>query len=263
MADCKVRLGCQTISWGEGQNRRFPEVLAEIARAGFEGVEIGWRRLADTPPARLRAMLADHGLVLAASHVGGNLADTAQARGEWEMLDGVLDYLGEMGTPRLMFSGLSSVTDRTGLDAELAVLQRAAEHCRARGVGLLYHNHDWEFRNDAMILNALLAARAMEFCPDIGWVTKAGANVTDVLCRMAGRVGAMHFKDFADATPGINTVVLGTGIAALGEAASWVEANVRGEFWVIAEQDRTDRPTREMAAANLAYMKSVLGISAR
>ncbi|MBU0616863.1 MAG: sugar phosphate isomerase/epimerase, partial [Planctomycetes bacterium] len=200
MSDSKIRLGCQTISWGEGQSRRFPEVFAEIARAGFDGVEIGWRRMADTPPARLRAMLAEHGLVLAASHVGGNLADTAQARGEWEMLDRVLDYLGEMETTWLMFSGLSGVTERSRLDAELAVLQRAADRCRARGVRLLYHNHDWEFRNGAMILNALLATGTLEFCTDIGWITKAGANVTDVLNQMAARVGAMHFKDFADTT---------------------------------------------------------------
>jgi sugar phosphate isomerase/epimerase len=251
-------LGCQTISWGEDQSGRFPEVFAEIAGAGFAGVEIGWRRLANTPPARLRAMLSEHGLVLAASHVGGNLADTAQARGEWEMLDRVLDYLNETGTPRLMFSGLSGVTERGRLDAELAVLQRAAERCRARGVQLLYHNHDWEFRNDAMILTALLAAGTIEFCPDVGWITKAGANVAEVLARMSGRVGAMHFKDFADMTPGINTVVLGTGVAALSEAAAWVRANVRGEFWVIAEQDRTDRSTADMAAANLACMKSLL-----
>ena len=88
-----VRLACQTITWGEEQRHHFPSVLSEVAAAGYEGVEIGFRHIRQTPPALLQDLLGENGLVLAASHLGGNLEDPAHADAERSFLEEALDYL--------------------------------------------------------------------------------------------------------------------------------------------------------------------------
>jgi sugar phosphate isomerase/epimerase len=253
-----LRIGCQTITWGENQLQRFPEVFRASAQAGYAGLEIGFRHIQELPPRQLAGMLEEHGLELVASHVGGNLQDTGQAAGERQILDVVLDYLNAVGTGLLMYSGLKFENDDQ-FRTDLEQLRAAAERCRECGVQLLYHNHDWEFADGGRIMNALLEHGGPElgFCPDIGWVMKGGANVGRLLAHMGARVGAIHFKDFATAAPGLDTVMLGDGIAPLAEAAAWA-AQHRPGLWLIAEQDTAETSAQEAIQRNADYMKRVM-----
>ncbi|HET6456444.1 MAG TPA: sugar phosphate isomerase/epimerase family protein [Armatimonadota bacterium] len=254
MADFPI--ACQTITWGPSQKEHFTEVFAEVAAAGFTGVEIGFRHIRETAPADLKKMLDHHGLVLAASHVGGNLFDAAQAESERGLLDEVLEYLSAMGTKILMYSGLRYESD-TQLAEGIAGLNRAAAECREQGVSLLYHNHAFEFADDGKVIRALIKDGELGFCPDVGWVMKGGWGIGDFLDSICGRVGVMHFKDFATSGPGCDTVPLGKGVAPLKEAAEWIKKNTSG-LWVIAEQDNTDILPAEAAAVNGAFLKEVL-----
>jgi len=255
MSDFKI--ACQTITWGGGQKDMFPQVFAEVAKAGFDAVEIGFRHIKDTEPAKLTEMLQAEGLVLAASHVGGNLFDAAQADQERGILDEVIDYLTATCTGLLMYSGLRYESDEQ-LAQGVDMLNRAAEKCKSAGIKLLYHNHNWEFENGGKVMHALLkdGCDALGFCPDIGWVMKGGADVVPVLDKMKPRLGAVHFKDFATNNPGCDTVILGKGVAPLAEAADWLKKNVSG-MYVIAEQDNADVPAAKAAAGNAAYLKSL------
>ena len=249
-------IACQTITWGPEHKMHFPEVFAEVAAAGFTGVEIGFRHIREIPPADLKKMLDRHGLVLAASHVGGNLFDPPQANAERAILDEALDYLQAMGTKLLMYSGLR-YRDDAQLASDIATLDRGAEKCRERGVSLLYHNHNWEFVDDGKVIRALIKDGKLGFCPDVGWVMKGGWEIADFLDSICGRVGAIHFKDFATKGPGCDTVPLGQGVAPLKEAADWIRRNTNG-LWVIAEQDNSDIAPAEAAAINAAFLKEVL-----
>lgn len=253
-------IACQTITWGENQCERFPEVFAEIAAGGFDGVEIGFRHIRAIPPADLREMLGQSNLALAASHVGGNLENTDQASGERKILDEVLAYLEAMGTQNLMYSGLR-FADEAQFASDLEMLNRSAAECARRGVRLLYHNHDWEFADGGRVINALLesASDQIGFCPDVGWVMKGGGNAVEFLQAAKCRIGAVHFKDFATRGQGCDTVLLGDGVAPLAEAAEWVKANVEG-LWMIAEQDIADVPTAQVAESNGAFLKQALGV---
>lgn len=253
----KFPIACQTITFGEKQKEMFPEVFAQVSKAGFQAVEIGFRHIKETPPAKLKEMLAAEGLVLAASHVGGNLFDDHQASHERGILDEVIDYLSATGTKLLMYSGLRYQSD-VQLAEGIDMLNRAAEKCAASGIRLLYHNHDFEFANDGKVIKALLSdgCDALGFCPDMGWVMKGGDVAVEFLDKVKARLGAIHFKDFATNNPGCDTVILGTGVAPLAESAGWLKANTDG-MWVIAEQDNADVPAGEAAAANAAYLKSL------
>jgi sugar phosphate isomerase/epimerase len=253
-----VRIACQTITWGETQRENFPAVFGASAEAGYTGLEIGFRHIQPIPPATLADMLAKNDLTLVATHVGGNLQDRSQASGEQQMLEAVLDYLNAAGCSLLMYSGLRFESlDQFQRDLE-SVLE-AADRCRERGVQFLYHNHDWEFANDGRIINTLLdeCGPDVGFCPDIGWIAKGGADVLNTLNRMGGRVGAVHFKDFAGPGAEIDTVMLGDGLAPLRDAAAWA-ARHRPDVWLIAEQDQAAVPPRQAIEQNARFLRGLV-----
>lgn len=248
-------IACQTITWGDEQAAHFPQVFAEVKAAGFTGVEIGFRHVRQVPPDQLKAYLDDAGLAMAALHIGGNLFDPAQAAEEQRILDLALEYMLALETNKLIYSGMRVQTHEQ-FAKELDVLNEAAESLREQDSRLLYHNHNWEFVNDAWIIRPLIndSSKALGFCPDIGWVMKGGWDIAEFLDTVKGRIGALHFKDFA--TPGsvCDTVVLGEGVAPLAEAAEWAKQNLPG-MWMIAEQDNADIPAAEAGQKNAAFLR--------
>jgi len=253
----KVLIACQTITFGGSQKENFPKVFEAVAKAGYTGVEIGFRHIAHLDPTALKKQLAEAGLQLVASHLGGNLEDPDQADGERQMLDVVIDFLNKADCSLLMYSGLRW-KDPCQFTTEVTMLSLSAERCKRHGVHLLYHNHNWEFQEEGKVIKGLLksACADLGLCPDLGWVHKGGGDVLAFLKENAARLGAIHFKDFATMGPQADTVVLGTGIAPLREAATWLKAN-KPELWMIAEQDRCEGEPADAVAANAAFLKEV------
>jgi len=253
------RIACQTITWGETQIDRLDEILPAMREMGYEGVEMGYRRVSAIPPAEFRAKLAEHGLALTGLHAGGNLEDPAQAGAEQREIEAILDYLQAVGCDRLVYSGLR-FEDKAQFEADLARLCRAASACGKRGMRLLYHNHDWELPNDWRVLRALDAAAgpALGMCPDVGWLHKGGADVLAVLDAFAERIDQVHFKDFATLQPGVDTVELGRGVVPLADVAAWLKQNKPAGLWVIAEQDRAEGNIKQALATNAEFLQGVM-----
>ncbi|MBN1556821.1 MAG: sugar phosphate isomerase/epimerase [Lentisphaerae bacterium] len=256
-----MKLACQTITWGNTITENLPEILRAVAAAGYSGVEIGFRHLAPRAAAEVRDLAAAEGLTLAATHLGGNLEDTAQAEHEQGMIGAVLDYAAVTGTRLVMYSGLR-YQDDDQLARDIAMINRAARLCAERGVALLYHNHNWEFENGHRVMNALLdnAVPELGLCPDVGWVARGGVDVLPWLKRVADRIGAVHFKDFGSLDEGVHTVELGEGLVPLADVADWLKSRDT-DLWVIAEQDTSALPPAEAARRNAAFLKHVFGQS--
>jgi len=252
------KFACQTISWGDQQHEHFPEVFAEISAAGFTGVEIGYRRIEAIDPFLLQQMLNDSGLTLIASHIGGNLLDRKQANSEWDSLEHVVERLLTLKVPRLLLSGIKYCENIDEFQHVMDSFRHAIEHCKKNGIELLYHNHDWEFKDaDCYAFKELLANESSRFCPDVGWFLKGGVGVDGTLDLLKGRIRAVHFKDFSDATDNSRPVFLGDGKAQLAEAAAWLKRNIEEPLWIVAEQDSTESSTAYMANRNADYLKRV------
>ncbi len=253
-------IACQTITWGDEQSKDFPRVFDEVKAAGFAGVEIGFRHVKNHPPADIKRMLDERGLALVALHTGGNLLDPAQADEERRTLDLALEYMTALGSQYLIYSGLR-YQDDVQFARDFLALNTAAQECASVGKRLLYHNHDWEFAGDARVINALIekGSHQLGFCPDVGWVMKGGWHIAQFLDRIKERIYAIHFKDFATDGPGCDTVVLGTGIAPLREAADWIKGNTGG-MWVIAEQDTAAVPPAQAARENAAFLSDLFSL---
>lgn len=257
----RFRTGLQTITFGDWQVEHMSEVAAYAVECGYNGLEVGYRRLGATSPEQLNALLAKARCRALGIHAGGNLEDRAQAAGEHRVIDRVLEYVHLAGTSFMLYSGLNVGSDDAAMTAEIQRINRAALACADRGMSFLYHNHNWEFADNWRIMRALLsqAAPQVRFCPDVGWVHKAGVDPIEYLEAIKGRIGVVHFKDFASMAPAVDTVVLGSGVVAFEPVVRWLRSNMKtDELWVVAEQDSTSGDVREAVRANADYLKRIL-----
>lgn len=108
----------QTITWGDPQHNLFEHIFENAQKAGFDGLEIGFRRLIKSKTDDIKALLEKYNIQISASHVGGNLADLAQADDERSGLENIINILKNLGIKKLVYSGLK-VTKDEALNAEI------------------------------------------------------------------------------------------------------------------------------------------------
>lgn len=253
-----IRLGLQTITWGDPQDHLGESIFRVAEEAGYDGVEIGWRRFKKMGGKKLMDLSRRYDIALIASHAGGNLIDLDQADRERQEADEILETLEDVGVTRLNYSGLR-YEDGTQFQRDLAALNALAKRSSERGIQLLYHNHDWEFFDGQRIFKALRDETTEElmFCPDVGWIHKGGADCLEVLESIRERVGALHYKDFRTPEPGRQDFCcLGNGCVPFGEISRWARNLDRDELWVIAEQDEPVGTPEETVRTNSQFMKT-------
>lgn len=253
-----LKTSLQTITWGDPQHHLFDHIFRVASEAGFDGVEIGFRRLGQASIDETRQLLEKHGLALSACHVGGNLVDIAQAADERSALERVLEYLRELDAGYLIYSGLNVDSDEE-LDTELAQLRHLANGCADQGVTLLYHNHDWEFRGNRRIWNRLRDTRidTLGYAPDLGWAVKGGQDMSQLLDEIGSGIKVLHFKDFLSWADGQDTCPLGTGIVDFAPAWHWLTDRLESGIWITAEQDNAE-DNEAACKANGAYLAAQL-----
>ncbi|MDC6385818.1 sugar phosphate isomerase/epimerase [Muricauda sp. SK9] len=84
------------------------------------------------------------------------------------------------------------------------VLTELGKKCEAAGLKLLYHNHDFEFKQNAegeVTIDYLLEntdPKYVNFQMDLYWVTKAGADPVAYFKKYPGRFKSWHVKDMDD-----------------------------------------------------------------
>jgi sugar phosphate isomerase/epimerase len=91
-------------------------------------------------------------------------------------------------------------------------ITKAAEICKASGLQLAYHNHDFEFADmngqkgyDILLKETDPAMLKMEM--DIYWVVRAGYDPVDIFKANPGRFPMLHVKDMDKADGKMNTEV--------------------------------------------------------
>lgn len=249
-----IKTALQTISWGDPQHCLFNQIFAEAHKARFDGLEIGFRRLGQITTDEARTLLNKYELELSASHVGGNLADFAQAADERAGLDKVIDYLIELRVPYLIYSGLNRKDDE-GLDAEIVQIGEYSDRCADQGITMLYHNHNWEFRDNCRIWRRLQDAKigSLGFAPDLGWAVMGGYQMGRLLDDIGASIKVLHFKDFAIWGDGRSTCHLGTGVIDFAPVWAWLKGQTDRTIWLTAEQDYAD-DNDAACASNGAYL---------
>jgi inosose dehydratase len=263
----------------------FPDMLDQMAAAGYAGTEISYHFPSDVPA--LRSDLDRRRLRAAATFHLVDVWDARNHDGAIAMLSPVADRLQALGsnvlilsdapTPkRLAVAGRVAPDGSDGLDAAAwrsmgTGLNRIGESLAARGMTAVFHPHVGTYVETRLEIDRLCAATdpaLVGLCPDTGHLAYAGASPEDVFRDYADRVRYVHLKDvdgallervraerigFVEAVHEGLFVELGTGIV---DIRSILGALQRASYhgWLIIEQDAPKDP---LAAAidNRRYLR--------
>lgn len=204
--------GVQLWSVREGLQADVRKTLTDIAAIGYREVELfglGGESLGDKPffgfTARdFAAVLEDTGLIAPITHFMGGamniteIAELAQQVGVRHLVVPIAPEFAETDDEEFQNGG---VKGRDQLDIIAERLNRQGEMARASGIGFGYHNHQMEFADfgDENAFDYLFSqadSKLVKIELDIGWALVAGVDPLEILRRYAGRVIAVHLKDY-------------------------------------------------------------------
>jgi sugar phosphate isomerase/epimerase len=215
-------VGCQARPWLQTLGRetliaRLPEVMGQIASAGFSGFETALACLPlDNPAAFQAAVTAANGLQLSGAHTGGRWWDPAAA-GEIASLVAQARKLPALGCRQLVVSMAPLPEgDEAAPERAVAALRDLGRACRSEaGVAVAFHNHARELADDArffQVLTARCTPDEVGLGADLGWVAHAGMDVGEFLRRFGAHVSYLHVRDVSAYGPAGTFREVGHGV---------------------------------------------------
>ena len=251
MAAAKKRVpGIQLYTVRDAMATDVAATLQAIAGIGYREVEFAG--YFDHSPAQIRNLLDGFGLASPSTHTDARaLRDDPQP---------IIDAATEVGHDYVTIAWLRP-EDRQSIDdyrTWAEVFNRAGETCRASGLRLAYHNHDFEFvdMQGEVPFDVLLSetdADLVDIELDFFWVRTAGRDILDVIGQAPERITMSHIKDY-DADGNMVDVGKGT-IDFAGILNDPAAAAIRHCF---VEHDSPPDPFQSAAFSHYS-LKSILG----
>ncbi len=229
----------------------FKGALKRVAQLGFAGVELAG--VFGLPAAELAQTLKDLGLTCLSAHIP--LADLRQNLAQQ------LDLYLALGARYVICPWLPPEQrgDAASYQALGRELDQIGQTCRANGLQLCYHHHDFELVRfkGKYALDILLEAcdpANVQLEADTYWLKFGGEDPAAYLRRWPGRTPLLHLKDMTATQPATFAEV-GQGI--LDWPQIFRAAEEVGVQWFLVEQDKCAGDpfeSLEMSLANLRRM---------
>lgn len=180
--------------------------LQKVADAGYSYVEAaGYQdgKFYGMEPKEFKSYLKSIGLKPVSTHMGGvtlenadqQIADTKAAGFEYFTIP-----VPPMGM--FTFDRENRTIGMKGTMKEFAdVLTTLGKKCKAAGLKLLYHNHDFEYKDNEDGIKPIVYLlentdpKYVNFQMDLYWVTRAGADPVTYFEKYPGRFKLWHVKD--------------------------------------------------------------------
>ncbi len=180
--------------------------LKAVADAGYKYIEsAGYAdgKFYNMTPADFKKYLKEVGLKPISTHQGSVTLDNADAMIADVKAAGFKYFVIPVPPMGLFkFDQETRTMGMTGGAANLAnIINTLGKKCKAAGLQLLYHNHDFEFKKDTdgiVTIDYLLEhcdPKYVNFQMDLYWVTKAGADPVSYFKQYPGRFKIWHVKD--------------------------------------------------------------------
>ena len=272
----KFPIALQVYSVRDVAEQDFRGTMEKVKAMGYDGVELAG--LYGKTPEELKALAESVGLEIISAHTG-----LWETRGMGAKA--VAEQYRKAGCRYVAVASMADADRPNGANFEKASAEIAelAEACKAEGMTLLYHNHDFEFfvlPDGRFSLEAIYACADDDLLQteiDICWAKTAGNDPAALVRKYAGRAPLVHLKDFsgipeqsrydnfglkftrpADATA-FSLQPVGRGCQDI--PAILAAAEEAGTEWLIVEQDEPaagDTPM-ESIAYSASYMNTLLG----
>ena len=270
-------IGLQLYSVRDAMEKDFKGTLQQVKAMGYDGVEFAG--LFNNTPEQVKAWCEEIGLNPISAHVP--LAD---------MLADIDKVIADYKAVGCKYIVVPYVTEERRPGGELFMqmveeIRAIGEKCKAAGLVLLYHNHDFEFKKlesgefGLDYLYANVPADLLQTELDQCWVKYSGQDPVAYLQKYSGRSPVVHLKDFHQegeqegdpyALIGLNEGEkkentafefrpLGKGVQDIPSIIAASEA--AGSKWLIVEQDQPSmgKSPMECVAMSMEYLKSIYG----
>ncbi len=183
-----MKLYAQMYSLREDNEKDFEASLKAIAEMGYDGVEFAGYY--DMPLSELKPYMEALGLQTLSAHVGLELLQND--------LDNQVQILKELGAKYIVcpYTEMNSVESAR---AFAAILSEIGRKTAAKGLPLLYHNHNHEFLSDQgstpmEVFFGSVDEGSVQQQPDVFWVQHADVDVYDYLKAHEDRIKIVHLK---------------------------------------------------------------------
>ena len=193
-AESRKPLGIQLYTLRDEMAKSVSGTFQQLARIGYS--ELEFAGYFDHDAKEIRGLLDENALTAPSSHVPLELMQSE--------LEKTIEFASVVGHRYLVVPWLAEEL-RQSIDQYrrlAATLNSIGEKCKAAGLNLAYHNHDFEFdMTDGEIPYDVLLSEtdpdlvAMEM--DIFWVTKAGQSPIQYMGDWPGRFPLCHIKDMS------------------------------------------------------------------
>jgi len=257
----KMLVALQVYSVRGEAEKDFAGTLAKIKEFGYDGVELAG--LYGMDPAEVKKLVADAGLIPVSAHVP--YAELV------EDMKGTIAKYATVGCSYIAIPYLDNEA-RPGSPAFAQTVEKVREigaECKAQGIQLLYHNHEFEFipMDDGSYgldyLYANVCDDLLKTEVDTCWVNFAGLDPAAYVRKYTGRAPVVHLKDFTySGQKAYNAPREGFMFKPVGfgsqDMPSILAASVdAGAQWVVVEQDLSvERSTLEDAKMSRDYLAS-------
>lgn len=211
----KKQIGLQLYTLRDEVTKNVKKTLEKVAAAGFTTVETYGFSLKDQfwglSPVELKKILDANGLKAVSGHynLGSFLYD-----GNTAELIAAIDAAKVLKTEYLTIPWIDEPF-RKSIEDYKKIAQRvneAAKMCKASGLKLAYHNHNFEFEKHNGITGYEILLNETDkdlvyFELDLYWVIRSGNDPLQLFKENPGRFKMWHVKDMDKSNPALNTEI--------------------------------------------------------
>ena len=259
----KKRIGIQLYSLRDQLPKDVKGVIRKVAEAGYKEVETYGYSVKDKfwglEPAAFKSLLDENGLKAPSGHYG---MDKFFTDGSTDELKTYIDASKIVGGEYISVPYLGDAL-RKNLDDYKKVaagLNKAAELCKASGLKLTYHNHDFEFQpygetNGYQVMLKETDPKLVQFELDLYWIVRSGHDPVKLFNENPGRFPLWHVKDMDKANPKINTEV---GSGSIDFKKIFENAKLAGLEYPFLEQENFSMDPFESIKKSYNYINTEL-----
>ena len=261
----KKAIGIQLWTLRDTLPKDVKGVLSQVGKIGFNEVETFGYSIKDgffgTSLKDFKSMLTNNGLKATSNHFDFN---GYIENGNTDPLKSYTEAANILGSEYITVPYIiENLRGKSADDYKKLALKvnKAAEICKAAGIKLAYHNHDFEFTkfgstNGYEILLNETDKNLVDFEMDLYWVVRAGQDPLELFKEHPGRFKMWHVKDMDKVNPDFNAVI-GTGKLDFKSIFAQSELSGMKRFFLEHESNYIPNPI-ESSAASYNYIKNNL-----